>query len=79
MRANGDNITMAEVSEYTLKVAHQGFANLQHGLATGEWEPLLEMLTEDFWFWFPVGEYHGLNQGKERAKAFLALHKCGMN
>ena len=62
---------MAKVSENTLKVAHQGFANLQHGLATGEWEPLLKMLTEDFWFWFPVGEYQGLNQGKERAKAFF--------
>lgn len=46
-----EDTSMAEVSENTLKVAHQGFANLQHGLATGEWEPLLAMLTEDFCFW----------------------------
>jgi ketosteroid isomerase-like protein len=62
---------MAESSENTLKVAHQAFENLQNGLATGEWNPLLDLLTEDIAFWFPVGPYHGLNVGKERAKAFF--------
>ncbi len=62
---------MAESSENTLKVAHQAFANLQNGLATGEWNPMLDLLTEDFAFWFPVGPYHGLNVGKEQAKAFF--------
>ena len=62
---------MTEGSENTLKVAHQAFKNLQHGLATGEWNPMLDMLTEDFTFWFPVGPYHGLNVCKERAKAFF--------
>lgn len=62
---------MAESSENTLKVAHQAFKNLQNGLATGEWNPLLDLLTEDFAFWFPVGPYHGPNVGKERAKAFF--------
>jgi ketosteroid isomerase-like protein len=62
---------MAESSENTLKVAHQAFENLQHGLTTGEWNPMLDMLAEDFTFWFPVGPYHGLNVGKERAKSFF--------
>jgi ketosteroid isomerase-like protein len=62
---------MAENSENTIKVAHQAFENLQHGLATGEWTPMLDLLTEDFTFWFPVGPFHGLNVGKERAKAFF--------
>ncbi len=62
---------MVENSENTLKVAHQAFENLQHGLTTGEWNPMLDMLTEDFTFWFPAGSYHGLNVGKERAKAFF--------
>jgi ketosteroid isomerase-like protein len=62
---------MTESSENTLKVAHQAFEKLQHGLATGEWNPLLDLLTEDFAFWFPVGPYHGLNVGKERAKSFF--------
>ncbi|MDJ0577263.1 MAG: nuclear transport factor 2 family protein [Xenococcaceae cyanobacterium MO_234.B1] len=62
---------MTEGSENTLKVAHQAFKNLQHGLATGEWNPMLDMLTEDFTFWFPVGPYHGLNVGKKKALAFF--------
>jgi ketosteroid isomerase-like protein len=62
---------MTENSENTLKVAHQAFENLQHGLATGNWNPLLDLLTEDFAFWFPVGAYHGLNVGKERAQDFF--------
>lgn len=62
---------MTESSENTLKVAHQAFEKLQNGLATGEWNPLLDLLTEDFAFWFPVGPYHGLNVGKERAKSFF--------
>jgi ketosteroid isomerase-like protein len=61
----------AESAKNTLQVAHQGFENLLHGLATGEWEPLLDLLTEDFTFWFPVGPYHGLNVGKARAKSFF--------
>jgi ketosteroid isomerase-like protein len=62
---------MAEKSENTLKVAHQAFAHFKHGLATGEWNSFLDMLTEDFNFWFPVGKYHGLNVGKQKAEAFF--------
>jgi ketosteroid isomerase-like protein len=60
-----------EGSENTLKVGHQAFENLMHGLSIGEWNPLLDMLAEDFTFWFPVGQYHGENVGKERAKVFF--------
>lgn len=63
-------MAMAESFENTLKIAHQAFENLQYGLATGEWNPWLDMLAEDFTFWFPVGPYHGLNVGKDKAKAF---------
>lgn len=58
-------------SENTLTVAHQAFEHFQHGLATGEWNQFLNMLTEDFSFWFPMGKFHGLNQGKEKAKEFF--------
>ncbi len=63
---------MTKDTENTLKIAQQAFNQLQHGLETGEWEGLLDMLTEDFTFWFPMGKYHGLNQGKETAKEFFA-------
>ena len=58
-------------SENTLTVAHQAFEHFQHGLATGEWNQFLDMLTEDFSFWFPMGKFHGLNQGKEKAREFF--------
>ncbi len=54
-----------------MAVAQQGFKHFTHGLATGEWDSFLDMLTDDFTFWFPVGSFHGLNEGKERARAFF--------
>ncbi|GBE92273.1 ketosteroid isomerase-like protein [Nostoc cycadae WK-1] len=55
----------------TLKVAQQAFEHFTSGLATGDWQAFLDMLTEDFTFWFPMGKFHGLNEGKERAQEFL--------
>ncbi|MGK7941779.1 MAG: nuclear transport factor 2 family protein [Crocosphaera sp.] len=55
----------------TLEVGKKAFKKFTHGLETREWEPFLEMLSDDFYFWFPVGEFHGLNVGKERAKEFF--------
>lgn len=57
--------------EDTLRVAHHAFECFKHGLASGDWKAFVEMLSDDFTFWFPVGPYHGLNVGKDRAIAFL--------
>lgn len=62
---------MAQIKRDTMEVAQHAFQNFTHGLATGEWNSFIDMLTEDFTFWFPVGPYHGLNVGKERAIAFF--------
>ncbi|BAZ67609.1 MAG: nuclear transport factor 2 family protein [Pelatocladus maniniholoensis HA4357-MV3] len=62
---------MTQDSENTLKVGHQAFAYFQHGLETGDWNQFLDMLTEDFTFWFPMGKFHGLNIGKQRAQEFF--------
>lgn len=62
---------MRQNAENTLKIAQQAFEKFTHALATGEWQEFLDMLTEDFNFWFPVGKFHGLNEGKERAKEFF--------
>lgn len=64
---------MTQNPENTLKIAQQAFEKFTHALATGEWQGFLDMLTEDFNFWFPVGKFHGLNEGKERAKEFLNM------
>lgn len=55
----------------SLEIGKKAFKKFTHGLETGEWEAFLEMLTDDFTFWFPTGQYHGLNQGKEKAREFF--------
>jgi ketosteroid isomerase-like protein len=62
---------MTEASENTLKVAQKAFQHFTHGLASGDWNAFLDMLAEDFTFWFPMGKYHGLNVGKQRAQEFF--------
>jgi ketosteroid isomerase-like protein len=62
---------MAQTKPETMATAQQAFNHFSPALATGEWEPFLDLLTEDFSFWFPVGAYKGLNVGKERAAAFF--------
>ncbi len=62
---------MAEMQPDTMEVAQRAFGHFTQGLGTGDWNQFLGMLTEDFTFWFPVGPYHGLNVGKERADEFF--------
>lgn len=62
---------MTQSPQNTLKIAHQAFEYFTNALATGEWNDFLEMLTEDFSFWFPQGKFHGLNVGKHKAKEFF--------
>jgi len=64
-------LVMTPNQQKTLEVAQKAFSHLTHGLATGEWEEFLNMMTDDFTFWFPVGQYHGLNVGKQKTKEFL--------
>lgn len=61
---------MAETKCSKMETAQQAFHHFTYGLATAEWQSFLDMLTEDFTFWFPVGPYQGLNVGKEKAAAF---------
>lgn len=62
---------MTTESATTLAVARQAFTHFEHGLATGDWQAFFDMLTDDFSFWFPLGQFQGLNVGKERAIAFF--------
>lgn len=54
-------------------VAEEAFDDLRTGLATGDWAPFLDRLSDDFTFHFPMGRYQGLNQGRERAAEFFAF------
>ena len=62
---------MTEKQQKTIAVAQKAFEHFTHGLATGDWQSFLDILTDDFYFWFPVGKFHGLNVGKEQAKEFF--------
>ena len=48
-------------------VAEEAFADFRHSLATGEWQPFLDRLTDDFTLQFPMGRYQGKHVGKEKA------------
>jgi len=54
-------------------VAEEAFVDFRAGLATGEWEPFLARLADDFTFHFPLGQYQGLNEGKDKAAEFFAF------
>ena len=55
------------------QVAEEAFEDFRSGLATGEWQPFLDRLSDDFTFHFPMGRYQGLNEGRERAAEFFAF------
>jgi ketosteroid isomerase-like protein len=54
-----------------MEVAEKAFQEFTAGLATGDWGAFLVRLSDDFSFWFPVGQYHGSNTGKEKAAEFF--------
>ncbi|MFM6197494.1 MAG: nuclear transport factor 2 family protein [Planktothrix sp.] len=62
---------MEAEASYTLAVAQEGFERFKQGIAMGQWEPFLEMLTEDCTFSVPASSYKGSNQGKTRLAQFL--------
>lgn len=51
----------------TIKTAEQALRLLANGFETGDFKPYLDMLTDDFTFWMPTGEFRGKNVGKELA------------
>lgn len=63
--------TVSNSAARTMQVAQKAFEHFKHGLAKGEWQPFLDMLSDDFTFYFPTGKYQGQNVGKERAAEFF--------
>ncbi|MFP4299646.1 MAG: nuclear transport factor 2 family protein [Spirulinaceae cyanobacterium] len=54
----------------TQDTGKQAFEYFSQGLATQQWDAFLEMLADDFTFWFPAGPFQGLNTGKAKAREF---------
>lgn len=55
-----------------MATAKKAFNFFSHGLASGEWQDFLAMLTEDFTFSFPVEPFQGNNVGKDKAARFFS-------
>ncbi len=64
---------MTGSQQQTLAIGQQAFTHFTHGLETGNWNLFIDMLTEDFTFWFPMGKYHGLNVGKDKFREFVGF------
>jgi ketosteroid isomerase-like protein len=56
----------------TRAVLDRAVENFFAGWATGDWEPYLEMLADDFVFQFPVGPYRGRHTGAKAKRAMMA-------
>ena len=59
------------MSEHTRTVAARAFDRFKEGLATGQWQGFLDLLADDFWFYFPAGKWHGEWRGKAKAAEFF--------
>ena len=50
-----------------VKTAETALRRLAEGFETGNFQSYFDMLTDDFTFWMPTGEFRGKNVGKELA------------
>jgi hypothetical protein len=62
------------MSTSTFAIAQQAFEAFEQGWATGNFQPFLNSLTDEFIFWYPYGEYRGKFSGYE-GKAMIVA-KC---
>lgn len=62
---------MTQPPTFPHPTAQRAFQTFTHGLATGDWNDFLAMLTDDFHFWFPMGPYKGHQSGKTTMAEFL--------
>ncbi len=62
----------------TFKIAQQAFDYLAQGWATGDFQPYIDMLSDQVRFWVPVGKQRSTSFGyesKEQMSARLWRHK----
>lgn len=62
------------MSQTTLETAWTAFRRFETGWKTGDFQPYLAMLTDEFTFWFPVGKHKGRFAGREGKAQMIA--KC---
>lgn len=60
------------ISDRTLEVGQRAWEHFLHGLATGDYQSYIDMLSDDFTFSFPVGPLQGRYVGREGKECMLA-------
>jgi len=66
----------------TRQVAWRAWTLFRAAWEKGEWQPFLDMTTDDFQFYFPQGEFAGLHEGrtgKEKLVAWANYHRSAGN
>lgn len=66
----------------TRAVATRAWALFRKAWEKGDWQPFLDMTTDDFQFYFPQGEFAGLHEGrtgKARLLAWADYHRKAGN
>ena len=65
----------AEKVANTFALGQHAWEAFSKGMATMDWADFLALLTDDFEFFFPQGEWNGLHKGKAKAEEYFALCK----
>jgi ketosteroid isomerase-like protein len=60
--------------EPNLMTAQQGLTAFMQGWGNGDFQPFLELLTDEFTFWYPYGKHRGKFSGYEGKAQMVA--KC---
>ncbi|WGV23633.1 nuclear transport factor 2 family protein [Halotia branconii] len=56
----------------TFKIAQQAFDHLAQGWSTGEFQPYIDMLSDQVKFWIPVGKQRNTSFGYESKEQIIA-------
>lgn len=68
-------MTLASAQDHSRSLEEKGraaFEKFRTGLKTGAWGDFIDLLTEDFTFYFPQGKWRGEHHGQARARVFFS-------
>jgi hypothetical protein len=63
---------MIQQTSSILKTAQAAFDAFAHGWGTGDFQPYIDMLTDEFVFWYPTGARRGQFSGAEGKDQMIA-------
>jgi ketosteroid isomerase-like protein len=68
----GDDIKLGnEMEKPTIEIARQAFDCFSQGWATGNFQPFINLLSDDVQFWLPVGKQQDKSVGYENKQQLI--------